>query len=112
MAEYYFNLIPTVPDYVPEAAGRERARERFASFVRDAQEVTAQVSEQVEFVCAMENFETVSCPACGTVLDDGWWGQAMDVAYGATGSDGNLWFTEAGTDAIGHTVVTGWQIWA
>jgi hypothetical protein len=84
MAEYYFKLIPTVPDYVPAAAGRERARERFASFVRDAQEVTAEVSEQVEFVCAMENFETVSCPACGTVLADGWWGQAMDAAYGAS----------------------------
>ena len=85
MSTSYYQLIPTVPDYLPDAAVRERARERFASFVPEAEQVTAEVREHVEFVPAMGNFETVSCPACGTLLDDDWWVGAMDAAYGDRG---------------------------
>jgi len=31
--------------------------------------MTAEVTEQVEFVPATGNFERVACPVCGTVLD-------------------------------------------
>jgi hypothetical protein len=90
MSDYYYQLIPTIPDYVPDAVARERARARFASFVPNALEVTAEVSEQVEFVTCPEGFETISCPVCGTVLARGttredtwvdWWSTAMDAAY-------------------------------
>lgn len=83
MSESYYQLIPTIPDYLPDAAAREVARERFAAFVPDAQRVTGEVNEHIEFVSAIGNFETVSCPACDTVLDNAWWMQAMDVAYDA-----------------------------
>lgn len=85
MSEFHYILIPTIPDYVPGAAAREAAVARLKSFVPDAQQVTAEVTEYVEFVPAMGNFETVSCPACGTILDDGWWVRAMDAAYGESG---------------------------
>jgi hypothetical protein len=81
MSASYYKLIPTDPDYVPDAAVRERARTRFASFVPGAEQVTAEVREHVEFVPAMGNFEAVSCPVCGTLLDNDWWVQAMDAAY-------------------------------
>lgn len=85
MPDYYYELIPTIPDYVPDAAARERAHERFASFVGNAAGVTMEVREHVEFVPCMGNFESVSCPVCGTMLDDGWWLRAMDAAYGERG---------------------------
>lgn len=84
MSESYYLLIPTIPDYVPDVAAHERARERFAAFVPDAQRVTAEVSEQVKFVPGMGDFESVSCPACGVTLDNDWWMQAMDAACAAS----------------------------
>jgi hypothetical protein len=84
MSTYYYLLIPNAPDYVPDAAAGERALERFASFLPEAEEVTAEEGEDVEFVWAGENFETVSCPACGTVLENDWWIRAVDAAYGGS----------------------------
>lgn len=81
MSESNYKLIPISPDYVPDASARERARERFTSFVPNARQVTAEVSEHVEFVPSMGNFETVSCSACGATLDNDWWLRAMDAAY-------------------------------
>jgi hypothetical protein len=85
MSEYYYKLIPTIPDYVPDDGAREGARERFEAFVGNAAGVNVEVQEHVEFVDCMGNFESVSCPLCGTLLDDDWWGQAMDAAYGEHG---------------------------
>jgi hypothetical protein len=85
MSEFHYKLIPTIPDYVPEVAAREAALARLKSFLPDARQVTAEVRERVEFVPAMGNFETVSCPACGTILDDKWWVRAMDTVYGPGG---------------------------
>jgi hypothetical protein len=45
----YFELIPTIPDYVPLPASRERARARFASFVGGPWEALAVVTNQIEF---------------------------------------------------------------
>jgi hypothetical protein len=77
----YFELIPTIPDYVPLPASRERARARFASFVGGPWEALAVVTNQIEFISCLENFKTISCPACGAVLAIDWWEQAMDDAY-------------------------------
>jgi hypothetical protein len=85
MSTSYYKLIPTLPDYVPDAAVREWAQARFASFVPQAEQVTADVREHVEFVPAMGNFETVSCPVCGALLENDWWVRAMDSAYGEHG---------------------------
>jgi hypothetical protein len=85
MSDYYYQLIPTIPAYVPDDGARESARERFASFVGNAAGVTMEVWEHVEFVDCMGNFESVSCPVCGTLLDDDWWIRAMDAAYGEQG---------------------------
>jgi hypothetical protein len=85
MSDYYYQLIPTIPDHVPDDVARKRARERFELFVGNAAGVNVEVREHVEFVPCMGNFESVSCPVCGTRLDDDWWGRAMDAAYGEQG---------------------------
>ena len=85
MSDYYYKLIPTIPDYVPDNVARESARERFEAFVGNAAGVTTEVREHVEFVDCMGNFESVSCPVCGTLLNDDWWEQAMDAAYSEQG---------------------------
>ncbi len=86
MSGYYFKLIPIVPEYVPDAASQKRALERFASFVRAA-EVSAAATDNVQFHCAMGNFESVACPACGRDLDLDWWNDAMNVACESQFSD-------------------------
>ena len=85
MSDSYYKLIPTIPDYVPDVRARRAALARLRVFVPDAQAVSAEVREHVEFVPAMGNYETVSCPSCGAVLDDNWWVQAMETAYGEQG---------------------------
>jgi hypothetical protein len=85
MSELHHRLITSVPSYVPEAPAREVALERLKSFVSGARQVTAEVYEHIELVPAISNFETVSCPIRGAVLDDAWWVQAMDAAYSESG---------------------------
>ena len=80
MSENFYELIPVAPDYLPNAASRQRALARFTTFVQAA-EVTVTVSDEIQFHGAMGNFESVSCPACGRVLDLDWWSKAMDAAY-------------------------------
>lgn len=85
MSASYYQLIPTVPDYVPDAAARELACQRFAAFIPEAEQVTAEVTEHIEFISAMGSFETVSCPVCGALQDNSWWMRAMDAAYSERG---------------------------
>lgn len=81
MSDNYIMLIPTGPQYVPETEAIERARRRLAAFLPEAQDITAKVTEHVEFISAEGNSESISCPACGAALDWGWWRQVMDAAY-------------------------------
>jgi hypothetical protein len=85
MSDTFYKLIPLVPNLLPPAVVRGRALHRFASFLSDADEITAEVFDHVEFVPAVENFESVACPACGTVLDEQWWWQTLDAAYSERG---------------------------
>src|SRR5438132_12719946 len=82
MSDNWLILIPTDPEYMPDATSQEKARELFASLVSDADEVDVYVTDGVRFVDQGENFSSVSCPKCGTKLDVGWWNLAMTKACG------------------------------
>ena len=81
MSDDILRLIPTDPDYVPDAETQRRACALFASFIPQASEVLIRTSDTIEFVDQGTNFERIVCPLCGVVLDNGWWQNAMDTAY-------------------------------
>jgi hypothetical protein len=73
-------LIPKNPRFVPKAAARQRAVDLLQSLVPKAQEIRTRITNDVEFVDQGANFERILCPACGAILDGGWWQQAMKNA--------------------------------
>ncbi|MFL5731807.1 MAG: hypothetical protein ACJ78Q_01290 [Chloroflexia bacterium] len=81
-------LIPTSPEYVPDTLSQEQA----ASYLRGlllpnpdpSSEITARVTEYVEYVDQGGNFERVVCPFCRSDLaseSSEWWDEMMDKAY-------------------------------
>ncbi len=80
MADDWLQLIPTVPTFVPEAEAARAARERFAALVGPADELLATTTAQVAFIDAGANHERITCPRCGTQLDEGWWVRALSDA--------------------------------
>jgi hypothetical protein len=77
-------FIPTDPHYIPEPSAQQEARNLLRSFAPDADEVKAQTTDEVELVFTGTNLERILCPVCGTLLDWGWWSDALDTAYSAT----------------------------
>ncbi len=81
MSTNVLKLIPTSPQFVPNEATIDKALKLLAEFFPEARQVTYTVTDQVQFVDPGANFERVSCPLCGTEIDDESWRQAMDAAY-------------------------------
>jgi hypothetical protein len=77
MSDNYIRLIPTDPSYLPEPTAQQTAADLLRSFVPDADEVTAELTEDIHFIDPGANFESVSCPACRKNIGE-WWIDAMD----------------------------------
>ncbi len=78
---FFLNLIPVDPAWVPAP---DRASQSIAAFERhilSADEIKAEFLDGIQFVDQGSNFESVSCPSCGRVLDLAWWGEKMDAAW-------------------------------
>jgi hypothetical protein len=54
----------------------------FSHYLDGAEEINVPVYDKVVFVDQGENFSSVSCPACGSKLNEGWWGAQMSEACG------------------------------
>ena len=80
MSDDILSIIPSDPEYVPVVAAQQMALALFSSFVGKADEVNMSVTDEVQFVDAGENFESVTCPACGADLN-GWWQGAVETAF-------------------------------
>jgi hypothetical protein len=78
VADTFLRIIPSDPSRVPSALARERAIHLLRRAVPMADDVSAQVTEDVRFVDCGANFESVRCPACGTDLGE-WWAEAMEM---------------------------------
>ena len=83
MSDFWINIIPESPDYVPTEEASRRAVERFRRFAPGAEKIAAEVTEKVRFIDCGENLERVICPACGRDIDVSWWGNRMSEEYEA-----------------------------
>ena len=81
MSDNWIALIPEDPRFVPEAARRSRARDRFCEIAPAADEVAIKVSDTVEFFDCGANFEQALCPSCRSVLPATWWQDRMGEDY-------------------------------
>lgn len=77
-------LIPAEPMYRPGSLVAEQAKELLKVAVPLAQDVTVQITEEIEFIATGGNLEKIICPFCQSVLDEHWWIAAMDKAYEQT----------------------------
>ncbi len=84
MSDNVLIFIPTDPSYIPEPSAQQEAQNLLRSFAPDADEVKAETSDEVELVFTGTNLERILCPVCETLLDWGWWSDALDAAYSAT----------------------------
>jgi hypothetical protein len=75
-------LIPEDPRFIPDAAARQRAHDRFAEIAPDADEIKIKVSAKIEFFDCGANFERVLCPSCGVEIPVDWWQDRMDEDSG------------------------------
>jgi hypothetical protein len=85
MSDHWIALIPENPRYVPDAAMRQRARDRFAQIAPDAEEIEIKVSDKVAFFDCGQNFERILCPSCGAEIPVDWWQDRMDEDSGVEG---------------------------
>lgn len=85
MSSDSIKLIPTVPEYVPDKAAQEESVAFLKGLLlpkpHPSSEITANVTEQVEFVDQGANWERIVCPFCATELAIEWWHDAMDKAW-------------------------------
>lgn len=58
----------------------ERARTRLAQFAPDAEEVTADTTDKIQYIDCGQNLEAVGCPLCNADVID-WWLDWMTDAY-------------------------------
>jgi hypothetical protein len=80
VSDDWLQLLPVDPAFLPDVDAAEAARMRLHQLVEDADEVLATVSAQVAFIDTGEHHERITCPACGTDVDEGWWVRALDAA--------------------------------
>ena len=78
MSDDYVYIIPEEPFLVPDEAKHQMAVAYFHSIAPGAGEITASVSNCVEFVHCGANFEKILCPSCGAVIELGQWQDWMD----------------------------------
>ena len=87
MSDNLFRLISTNPEHVPTSSSCEEARHRLAVLVPDADQVTARVTDHVQFIDPGANLERMSCPSGGAELDLDWWGDAMSTSHSTAFTD-------------------------
>lgn len=81
MSEYILNIISCDPAWVPSTDLVDRALLAYQRCVPAADEVEAEFLDGIQFVDQGSNFESVSCPQCGELLDEGWWSEQMGAAW-------------------------------
>jgi hypothetical protein len=79
VSDDFTRLIPRDPLFVPTAEAQRRALRLLRKIAPKADEVTASVSDEVQFVDCGSNWDGVRCPHCRATLDD-WWNTAFEAA--------------------------------
>lgn len=87
MSDSFLRIIPRDPGHLPEAAAQERTLALIRTLLPAAAELRATVHDEIVFVDAGGNLESIACPRCGQRLSLAWWADAMDVAHALRFSD-------------------------
>ena len=80
MSDTFLRFIPVNPDFVPEVANQDRAKEYLIHIFKKI-EIEVIETDDVEFVDPGANFENVYCNLCGEELETETWQEAMDEGY-------------------------------
>lgn len=80
MSDDVLKLIPSLPTYVPDNEAINTAVARLREYFPNAERIEVVISDTPQFIDPGSNFERITCPICNTVLEDGWWQDAMDKA--------------------------------
>jgi len=89
MSDNIIRLIPTNPSFVPDLKSHDRAIRILRTMVKEADSVSVEVTDEVQFIDQGSNFERVTCPSCGSEITD-LWTEMMDNAYSNGFSDLNI----------------------
>ena len=81
ISDNWITLIPENPTFVPDVAKRCEVRNRFAEIAPEAEEITIEVQDAIEFFDCGTNFERIRCPSCGSEIPVEWWQDRMDEDY-------------------------------
>ena len=82
MSDSILKLIPKDPKYITKREVLEKAKDKLASFVPRADEVSIKIRNDIVFVDPGLNFNKISCPKCLTNITDWWSKDGMGVANG------------------------------
>ncbi len=94
MSDSLITVIPTDPAWVPQPDQEARAVDLVKEFLPDHAEFTVEHPSGITFYSGYENFESIHCPFCATVLDiQPWWTDQLDAA----------WRTDTGFSALDVT---------
>lgn len=80
MSDSILRIIPRNPGFVPSAAAQQAVLLILRGVFQQADDISACDHEEVVFVDAGENFETIFCPSCKKAIDHDWWLDIMDEA--------------------------------
>ena len=80
MSDNYLYLIPEDPTYIPTSELSDQAIIVLKGLVGRYDDVKASITEDICFIDPGQNFESVSCPSCGTEITDSWVA-LMDDSY-------------------------------
>lgn len=80
MSDTVLQIIPFLPEFTPSAEDAAAAESAVTRAFASADAVTRINSPSIVFRDAGANFESVSCPQCGSEVDQEWWEQAMSAA--------------------------------
>jgi hypothetical protein len=80
MSDFWIQLIPTEPSYVPDEHAVRKLLDLVSDLVPGAERVDVIDEGQVVFVDAGENFQSARCNLCNTTVDLSWWEDQMTSA--------------------------------
>lgn len=80
MSDTWLLYVPEDPFHSPDRDAAERTRVLLQKLLPDAEAVEYRYEDSVVFIDAGQNWEGVTCPACGEDAE-AWWGDMMDAAF-------------------------------
>ena len=78
MSDDFIVVVPRDPMLVPTREAQRRVAEVLCRLAPNAEDSTAEASEDIQLFDCGENFERLSCPLCSADLSIDWWHERLD----------------------------------